>query len=257
MAAPAGGYDADAQAFFDRVTAAGGSLTTPEKNATNTLVLDLKGYSIWADIQVAYPMVGGSNASCRQNLKSSSFTGTFNGGWTFSASGADPDGVDGTYMDTAWNPSVVSDVNNNHYGIYTTQDQGGAYATYGVFDGFTKRWFMFLSFGADSYFEQGNSLLLWANSGVNKGFSFANCDAGTLTGYVAGSSLGTQSYADDGAPNGNFWFGATNRLQPLGVATGMAVNIAFATLGYKMNATKVANYYTAVQAFQTSLGRQV
>jgi hypothetical protein len=254
---PGPAYDPDAQAFFNRVSAAGGTLTTAEKNATNQLVLDLKSYSIWADIQVAYPMVGGTNASCSQNLISSSFTGTFNGGWTFTSSGALPDGINGTYMDTAWNPSIVSDVDNNHYGIYTTQNEPGD-ASYGVFDGFTKRWFMFLNFGGlESYFEQGNSILLWANAGINKGFSFGNCDAGTLTGYVSGSSLGTVSYTNGGAPNSNFWFGATNRLQTLNRATPMTVNIAFATLGYKMNATKVANYYTAVQAFQTSLGRQV
>ena len=33
-----GGFDPDAQAFFDRVTTAGGTLTTTEKNATNQLV---------------------------------------------------------------------------------------------------------------------------------------------------------------------------------------------------------------------------
>jgi hypothetical protein len=36
------GYDPDAQAFFDRVTTAGGTLTTTEQNATNQLVLDMK-----------------------------------------------------------------------------------------------------------------------------------------------------------------------------------------------------------------------
>ena len=38
--------DADALAFFNRVTTAGGSLSTTEKYAVNQLVLDLKSYSI-------------------------------------------------------------------------------------------------------------------------------------------------------------------------------------------------------------------
>ena len=75
-----GGFDADAQAFFDRVTTAGGTLTTTEKNATNQLVLDMKSYGIWTAMRAVYPMVGASAAACAQNLKSSSFTGTFSSG---------------------------------------------------------------------------------------------------------------------------------------------------------------------------------
>ena len=40
--------DVDAQLFFDRVSAAGGTLTNTEKTATNQLVLDLKSTSIWS-----------------------------------------------------------------------------------------------------------------------------------------------------------------------------------------------------------------
>jgi FMN-dependent NADH-azoreductase len=76
-AAAAGGFDADAQAFFDRVTTAGGTLSTTEKNATNQLVLDMKSAGIWSSMKAIYPMVGASAAACAQNLKSSSFTGTF------------------------------------------------------------------------------------------------------------------------------------------------------------------------------------
>jgi hypothetical protein len=38
IASQLAGIDADAQAFFDRVTTAGGSLSTTEKTAINTLV---------------------------------------------------------------------------------------------------------------------------------------------------------------------------------------------------------------------------
>jgi hypothetical protein len=71
------GYDSDAQAFFDRVTTASGSLSTTEQAAVNQLVLDLKANSIWTPMKAIYPMVGASAAACAQNLKSSSFTGTF------------------------------------------------------------------------------------------------------------------------------------------------------------------------------------
>ena len=260
MAAPAGGgYDPDAQAFFDRVTAAGGSLTETEEEAVNTLVGDLKSYSIWGDLQAVYPFVGASNASCRQNLISSSFTGTFNGSWTFSASGADPTG-NSTYFDTGWNPSVNSDVMNNHYGVYITQNEPDQFplAAYGVFDGFDRRWFTFVNLGQQSYYEQANTFVQVNNGGTNRGFNIVNANSGTLTAYLQGTLLGSVSYLDGGEPNGNFWFGRVNRLQPeLIQDTQMKSNHTFGTLGYQLNSTKAGNYYTAVQAFQTTLGRQV
>jgi hypothetical protein len=71
------GYDSDAQAFFDRVTTAGGSLSTTEQDAVNTLVVQMKADGIWTKMKAVYPMVGASAAACAQNLKSSSFTGSF------------------------------------------------------------------------------------------------------------------------------------------------------------------------------------
>ena len=113
----AGGFDPDALAFFNRVTAAGGSLTTTEKVATNQLVIDLKGYSIWSKMKAIYPMVGASSAACAQNLKSSSFTGTFSGGWTFSSTGATPNGTN-AYMDTNFMPSTELSANSASIGYY-------------------------------------------------------------------------------------------------------------------------------------------
>jgi phosphodiesterase/alkaline phosphatase D-like protein len=40
--------DPDAQAFFDRVTDAGGSLSTTEQDAVNTLVVQMKDDGIWS-----------------------------------------------------------------------------------------------------------------------------------------------------------------------------------------------------------------
>jgi len=69
--------DPDAAAFFARVTAAGGTLSATEQTAVNTLVVQMKADGIWTAMKAIYPMVGASAAACAQNLKSSSFTGTF------------------------------------------------------------------------------------------------------------------------------------------------------------------------------------
>ena len=54
-------------------------------------------------MKAIYPMVGASAAACAQNLKSSSFTGTFTSGWTFASSGVTPNGTSAyfnTYINT-------------------------------------------------------------------------------------------------------------------------------------------------------------
>jgi hypothetical protein len=97
------GFDTDAQAFF---TATGISNTT-QKNAINQLVLDLKAASIWAKMDAIYPIVGGTAATHKYNLKNTAqFQITFSGGLTHSATGIAPDGTTG-YGDTALTPSTI------------------------------------------------------------------------------------------------------------------------------------------------------
>jgi len=62
---PTAAVDPDAQAF---ITAAG--ITNPtQQSAINTLVVNLKGYSIWTKFKAIYPVVGGSASSHAVNLK--------------------------------------------------------------------------------------------------------------------------------------------------------------------------------------------
>ena len=80
----AGGYDADAQAFF---TAAGIS-DSGQKSAVNTLVLALKSDGIWSRCSAIYPFVGGSSSSHAVNLKTpGTYDLTFYGGITHSSTG--------------------------------------------------------------------------------------------------------------------------------------------------------------------------
>jgi hypothetical protein len=93
-----GAFDSDAQAYFDRVSTAGGTLSTTEKNAVNQLVIDLKANSLWTPMKAIYPMVGASAAACAQNLKSSSFTGAFSSGWTFASTGVKGNGSNAEFV---------------------------------------------------------------------------------------------------------------------------------------------------------------
>ncbi len=110
--------DPDAAAFFTRVTTAGGTLASTERTAVNQLVLDMKSSGIWNLMKAIYPMVGASAAACAQNLKSSSFTGTFTSGWTYTSNGITGNGATSCFMNTNFTPNNLLQ-NNNAIGFYS------------------------------------------------------------------------------------------------------------------------------------------
>jgi hypothetical protein len=73
--------------------------------------------------------------------------------------------------------------------------------------------------------------------------------------YRGGVSLGTNTVAVASIPNINFYFGARNESGTANLFT--THQLAFAFLGSGLNSTEAAALYTAVQAFNTTLSRQV
>ena len=120
--ASGGGVDPDAQAF---ITAAG--ITNPtQQGAINTLVVALKGYSIWTKFKAIYPIVGGSASSHAVNLKTpGTFNLAFTTGWTHSATG-----MQGTnaYADSNLNVSTNLSQNSTHISVYIRTNNASAAA---------------------------------------------------------------------------------------------------------------------------------
>jgi hypothetical protein len=252
--------DPDYLAFYNRVIAAGGSLTVTEQSATLQLVLDLKSYGIWANMKAIYPMVGASAAACAQNLKSSSFTGTFTSGWTFASTGATPNGTS-AYMNTSFVPSsALSSQDSNHISFYSrtsgaasSQVEIGSVKTTAAASYFHQHiyyiggfYFVFLSTITANDPAVANSLGFF-NGTRNTSTTTNAFKNGTLLSAKLASALALNSL--------NIYVGAAN-------IDGSASNFsskqcAFASLGDGMTNTQATNYYTAVQAFQTTLSRQV
>jgi hypothetical protein len=251
------GFDPDAQAFFDRVTAAGGTLSVTEKTAVDTLVKQMKLDGIWSLMKAIYPMVGASAAACAQNLKSSSFTGTFTSGWTFASTGATPNGSS-AFMNT--NVNMLNDLsqNNSHISVYSRTDIANTGSMIGVYNGsfsnsvmlypnlFGSAYInMFSSGGSNQIGSQTNSLGFRAVTRVNSSeINFFNLIAKTTLTIT--SITGT---------NNVLYIGANN-------SSGSAANHdtrqnAFTTIGDGLTDTQASNLYTAVQAFQTTLSRNV
>jgi hypothetical protein len=261
-ASSGGGFDPDAQAFFDRVTTAGGTLSTTEKTATNQLVLDMKSAGIWSSMKAVYPMVGASAAACAQNLKSSSFTSTFSSGWTFASTGVTPNGTS-SYM----NSNFVASTNglsydNNHLSFYSrTSAQSGAIQFYEMGSG--------NSAGSDnlSLFIRRNTDLAGYDSGDfatnratfsntnGQGFYCGTAPTTTSKYFKNGTSQVSKSLSVKSVSNLNIYIGAFNENNATTYYSPR--ECAFASMGLGLTDTQASNFYTAVQAFQTTLSRNV
>jgi hypothetical protein len=110
-----GAFTEAANLYLSAVTFAGGTgITSTESGATQTLFTQLFTNGLWDKIIAIYPMLGGIAASCGINGKSpydsnSSYRLTFNGGWTFNASGATGNGTNAyanTYMSETEEPDL-------------------------------------------------------------------------------------------------------------------------------------------------------
>lgn len=259
--------DGDAQAFIFRVEAAGGTLTTTEKNSINTLVVRLKALSLWTNFAAIYPMVGGSAAACAQNLKSGTYTATFSGGLTFASTGVTGNGSSG-YMNTGLNPSTALISGNNHISFYSRNNPTpGTSIEIGVappsayegpymrlrLDGFgVSNTFSYDAVGIATYGA------VRATNTDSSGHYIGNIvSTSNRRAYKNGLLLATLTTTIDNAlSNGNIYVLANNTLG-VGPEFYSSKECAFASFGDGLTDTQASNFYNAVQEFQTLLGRQI
>jgi hypothetical protein len=256
-ASSGGGFDPDAQAFFDRVTTAGGTLSTTEKTATNQLVLDMKSAGIWSSMKAIYPMVGASAAACAQNLKSSSFTGTFSSGWTFASTGVTPNGTS-AYCDTGFNINTqqasAQDISLGYYSGTVGGIASNSYSMGGFSPSDTSiiiRWTTNFAYLASNLGTYNNG---FANTDTH-GFYVSNRNTtNKLQDWKNGVKQADISNTPISKTNVNLYLGAANYGTPNYYDY---KRCQFAFVGDGLSDANQGNLYTAVQAFQTTLSRQV
>lgn len=249
-------YDDDSILFFNRVIEAGGSLSETEKFSINQLVITLKFYNLWLKLKAIYPMVGSSSTSCRQNLKSSSFTATFTSGWTFASTGVTPNGTS-AYMDTSLIPFNVLNQDSQSYFIYSrtnvTNREGwdmGAYTTNALKTNISFSWNDSKSYGV---VNQNTNLI--SNQTNTLGLFGINRTANNLTKlYKNNINIASSSAVSVGNVDKSIYLAFVNN-EPYLRYTNR--EYAFASIGEGLTDTETSNLYTAVQAFQTTLSRNV
>jgi hypothetical protein len=248
----------DAVAFFNRVTAAGGTLSVTEQKATNQLVLNMKSAGIWSAMKAIYPMVGASAAACAQNLKSSSFTGAFSTGWTFASTGVKGN-LASTFMDTGLVPFVDLLQDNMHTSIYSRTDNSNAAYDFGSSDSVAKvdGYLKYETFGARFNLNSGDAFRPFFYPTTSTGF-FQGSKLSNISRkiFYNGVLQNTNTTLDIKTLNNyNIYLGALNNV---GVSYFPSNReYCFFSIGIGLTDSQSSNFYTAVQAFQTTLSRQV
>jgi len=208
------------------------------------------------------------SAQFKYNLKDprdldSAFRLVFSGGWTFSTTGALPNGTNG-YADTKLVPSSVLTVNNTHLSFYS-------------------RTSAILNNQRDiAVFVNGNApcMSLGTNTGVQLSDSYdfntnrISASIANALGFVNGirTSSTVHKLFKNGAqigstdivtniltlPNQPIYLGAANITPEPTLVTGYSTKqTAFSSIGEGLSDTEAANLYIAVQTYQEALSRQV
>jgi len=253
------GVDPDAQAF---ITAA--SITDPtQQSAINQLVVDLKGYNVWSKMKAIYPIVGGTAATHKWNLKDprdldAAFRLTFTNAWTHSSTGMTPNGAN-TFANTFYNLSTNSTTSNVSGGFYSRTNVVNGGATFGALSAsLTGLAVTIKNNDQNTYWAVNDSILTGPSNIVTDTRGLFVLNKVSLSEkriYRNGSQISTFTPSSNTAPSLNVYLGARNNNGTAGQYD--TRELAFAYLGDTLTNTEVSNMYTAVQAYQTTLSRQV
>lgn len=242
---------------------AAGLTDETQMKAINKLVWDLKVFSIWDKMKAIYPFVGqaGVSSSFQFNLKdprnlNAAYRLSFVGSWVYSPSlGIIPDGST-TYANTFFDPSSSLSPTNNHLSYYLTQNNlsitNGSMGSKDVYMlqvagyGFTRNASNNSTF--KSSLSTNSGFWLGTRTAIDRTVLFNNTQ--NLVENTNTTSFFISSYVTIGATND----GGTGTPSPTVRSSG---SIGFASIGDGLTDTEAANLYTAVQRFQTTLGRQV
>jgi len=254
-------FDADAQAVITAIEGTGATLTATEKSACNQLIVDLKGYGIWTKMKALYGFLGGTAAAHKWNWKdprdlNAAFRLVFSGGWTHSSTGAKPGGVNG-YADTFLTSSVTLTQNSTHISYYSRTQSSGTEVEIGTSTGpnaTDNGSLLEIRTGTTTYYRiNSQGTYITYTDADSRAFYIGNRTASNVVnGWRNTTKVATGTTASSGLSTRTFWLGGFNSG---GSAFYSTKECAFSSIGDGLTDVEAANLYTAVQAYNTTLGR--
>jgi len=226
--------------------------------ALQTLELGLSDNGLTSKMVALYPFVGGNATKHKYNfMDTTTFELTFSGGWTHASTGALPNGTN-AYADTGINPN--DDLNIITHGSYysRTNTQANAWA-FGC-NGPSYFYQMIIRSTGDLIFGRIQTNTTYQNATVTDSrglFTMSRTAAEEVEGYKNGTSLSVTNNTSLSTfkADANLYLACRN-------SNGSPVEYdnkecAFASFGDGLSAGEVSTLYTLVQAFQTTLSRNV
>ena len=222
--------------------------------ALNTLESNLTTYGLTAKMKALYPMVGGTAGKHSYNfMNTAQYQLSFSGGWTHSSTGALPNGTNG-YASTG---IKVSDFTTSSIGmgVYLRTNVDGLFVDVGTIDVSRFQLLSRLSNTIYCAFPDGN---VQPSGAVTNSLGLFTVNRDSTTSrktYQNGVLKNTTSETLASLPNTyDFKIGASGGSSITWYSPRQNALTAFKLA---FTDTDEANFYTAVQAFQTTLSRQV
>lgn len=256
--------DEDAVSFIDRTSI----VDETQRQAVNTLTADLKAADLWNKIDVLYPMVGGTNSSHSYNLISNnSNIDTIGANITSDANGIRSDGgaTDASaaildYTSEEFNDNGVAGHNNGgtlfaYVTVPTTLAGGNPQGLIGTVNGtFNYSYIAVNTLGNSSTSRGATSLSKSISSSNFKGLIESTQNASSFYFYKNNELLNSSNVSIDSANQPAPWK-ILDFFIPVNTY-GFEGSIGMAGLAPRM-INHDPNFYNIVQAFQSTLNRNV
>ena len=221
--------------------------------ALNTLETDLDTYGLTSKMTALYPFAGGTSTKHSYNfINTAAYQLSFVGGWTHSSTGSLPNGTN-AYANT--NLLASSFGSNYMLSFYSRTNSSGLKSDLGTYNN---------SIGLEIITRDSNTInidvpspnfrLSTTNSDSRGFYIVANNSTITRKVYKNSTEIISSSFLNVNLENLNLIFSAWGYLPQMRYSNR---ELAFGGFGSNFTATDATNYYTAVQRFQTTLGRQV
>lgn len=240
---------------------------TTQVSAINTLINGLKVNNLWTKMKAVYPFVTDKSlqadmaAQMKFNLvnpqdSDAAFRLAFSGGWTYSTNGAQPNGTNG-YADTKFIPNNNSILNSSHLSYYSRTDANGTQVEIGCQGSTTNYQLLEIRTSGTTYALINQNTLTPSFADANSiGMYIANRQgASDMDAWKNGVKIADTTASSSSMPDTKLYIGAYN-------ANGTTLyfstkQCAFATIGDGLTDAEALILYNLIQAYQTTLSRQV
>ena len=250
-------YDFNAYSFINTAVIT----NSTEQTAINDLVIGLKSDSLWIPMIAIYPFVGGTSTSCKYNLKNTAtFTLTFVGSWlpaSFTSFGIQPNGTD-TYANTSFNPTAGWILGNSSISAYSrTNNVMTSGVIYGVRGGASSNNYPVLNVSSTNNFHNSGVANAPSPLPTSTACNFISSRINTANVIMAINGTATSYASLEGTLPAVPIVLAARRNGVSLIDLWSTRQLAFAHIGTGLTTVQCTQLYTRIQAFQTTLGRNV